>query len=273
MPEPLLSVRHLTTSFDNEPVVDAISFDLFPGEIVALVGESGSGKSVSALSIMGLLEKQARVEGEILYNSENILSFPPKKRRRLNGKDFSIVFQEPMTSLNPMLRIHTQIAEGLKIHHPDWNKQAIFDKVIQLLDEVGIPDPEKTAHMFPHQLSGGMRQRVMIAIAVACNPKLLIADEPTTALDVTTQAQILTLLRQLNKNHQTGILFITHDLSVVAELADRVIVMKDGKIVEQASVFDLFDRPQHPYTQRLLAAMPTLDLAQKDSSTEKEETE
>lgn len=273
MPKPLLSVQHLVTAFDNEPVVDDVSFDLYAGEIIALVGESGSGKSVTALSIMGLLGKEAYAEGDILYKEENIFSLPPKKRRKLNGNDFSIVFQEPMTSLNPMLRIYTQIAEGLKIHHPDWSKQAIKETVIRLLDQVDIPDPEKVAHTFPYQLSGGMRQRVMIAIAVACNPKLLIADEPTTALDVTTQSQILKSLKHLNKEHQTSILLITHDLSVVAELADRVIVMKEGKIVERASVFDLFDRPKHPYTQRLLAAMPTLDLTMADAITDKEETE
>jgi len=270
MTQPLLSVQHLVTTFSHEPVVKGISFDLYPGEIIALVGESGSGKSVTALSIMGLLGRSASAEGTILYNEENIFSFPKKKRRKLNGKDFSIVFQEPMTSLNPMLKIRTQIAESLKVHHPDWSKEAVREKVISLLDEVDIPDPENVATLFPHQLSGGMRQRVMIAIAVACSPKLLVADEPTTALDVTTQAQILKLFKRLNKDHQTSILFITHDLSVVAELADRVIVMKEGKIVEQANVYDLFDHPQHPYTQRLLAAMPTLDLDLDDTVTEEE---
>lgn len=272
MPKPLLSVQHLVTAFDDEPVVDDISFDLYPGEVVALVGESGSGKSITALSIMGLLGKQASVDGRIMYQEENIFSLPPKKRRKLNGKDFSIVFQEPMASLNPMLRIQTQIAEGLNIHYPKCSKQAIRKKVLQLLEEVDIPHPDKVAKQFPFQLSGGMRQRVMIAIAIACNPKFLIADEPTTALDVTTQSQILKLLKRLNKEHQTSILFITHDLSVVAELADRVIVMKDGEIVEQATVFDLFDYPKHPYTKHLLAAMPTLDLTKETSASERRAT-
>lgn len=259
MTKPLLSVQHLITRFSGIPVVKDISFSISPKEVVALVGESGSGKSVTSLSIMGLLGKQAQVEGTIDYQGKDILSLSPKKRRQLNGKDFSIIFQEPMTSLNPMLRIRTQIAESLIIHYPDLSKQEMRKRVLELLEEVDIPNPEKVAKQFPHQLSGGMRQRVMIAIAVSCNPKLLIADEPTTALDVTTQSQILRLLKRLNNEHDTGILFITHDLSVVAELADRVIVMKDGKIVEQASVFDLFDSPQHPYTKHLLDAMPTLD--------------
>lgn len=259
MSEPLLSVEHLVTKFSDIPVVKDISFSIQPKEVVALVGESGSGKSVTSLSIMGLLGKQAEVEGIIKYRERNILALSSKKRRNLNGKDFSIIFQEPMTSLNPMLRIQTQIAESLTIHYPDWNKKQLKERVLELLKEVDIPNPEKVARQFPHQLSGGMRQRVMIAIAVSCNPKLLIADEPTTALDVTTQAQILHLLKRLNHEHETGILFITHDLSVVAELADQVIVMKDGEIVEQGSVFDLFDNPKQEYTKQLLEAMPTLE--------------
>lgn len=269
MSKPVLSVKHLTIEFEDESVVNDLSFNLHSGEVVALVGESGSGKSVTALSIMGLLGKQALVDGEIWYKETNIFSLSEKKRRTLNGADFSIVFQEPMTSLNPMLRIHTQLAEGLKIHYPNWDKQAIQKKVMDLLEEVDIPDPKKVARQFPHELSGGMRQRVMIAIAVACHPKLLIADEPTTALDVTTQSQIIKLLKHLNKEYQTSILFITHDLSVVAELADRVMVMKEGAIVEEATVFDLFDYPKHAYTKRLLDAMPTMDRTPKKTNPER----
>ncbi|GIN10513.1 peptide ABC transporter ATP-binding protein [Shouchella clausii] len=260
---PLLSVNELVTAFasgsDSKPVVNGISFHVYPGEIVAIVGESGSGKSVTSLSIMGLLNRNATIRGSILYEGQELLTMSATERRRLRGKEMSMIFQEPMSSLNPMLRIQTQIAEVLKIHNRSWSKSAIAKKVIDLLEQVDIPTPEETAKRFPHQLSGGMRQRVMIAIAIACQPKLLIADEPTTALDVTTQAQILALMKRLNKQNGTGIVFITHDLSVVADIADRVLVMHAGKIVEEATVFDLFDKPQHPYTIGLLKAMPTLD--------------
>ncbi|GIN08088.1 MULTISPECIES: ABC transporter ATP-binding protein [Shouchella] len=260
---PLLRVKDLVATFasgsDFKPVVNGLSFHIYPGEIVAIVGESGSGKSVTSLSIMGLLNRNATISGSILYEGQELLTMSATERRRLRGKEMSMIFQEPMSSLNPMLRIQTQIAEVLKIHNRSWSKSAIAKKVIDLLEQVDIPNPEETAKRFPHQLSGGMRQRVMIAIAIACQPKLLIADEPTTALDVTTQAQILALMKRLNKQNGTGIVFITHDLSVVADIADRVLVMRTGKIVEEATVFDLFDKPQHPYTLGLLKAMPTLD--------------
>ncbi|MBM7837344.1 oligopeptide transport system ATP-binding protein [Alkalihalobacillus xiaoxiensis] len=261
--KPLLSVENVSTSFQagkqQSTVVKDVSFTVQPGEIVAIVGESGSGKSVTSLSIMGLLKKNAQITGSIVYNGQDLLTLTNKQRRLLRGSEMSMIFQEPMSSLNPMLRIRSQIAEVLTIHQPSWTKKQITQKTIDLLTQVDIPNPEQTALRFPHQLSGGMRQRVMIAIALACDPKLLIADEPTTALDVTTQAQILSLIKTLNEKNGTGVVFITHDLSVVASIADRVLVMYAGRIVEEATVFDLFDQPKHPYTIGLIEAMPTLD--------------
>ncbi|WP_078392499.1 ABC transporter ATP-binding protein [Shouchella patagoniensis] len=260
---PLLSVRHLSTAFQankqKTTVVNDLSFDVSPGEIVAIVGESGSGKSVTSLSIMGLLKKNAITSGSIYYGNKDLLTLNGKQKRALRGNEISMIFQEPMSSLNPMLRIRSQIAEVIKIHNPTWKKDQVNQKTISLLEQVDIPNPKETASRFPHQLSGGMRQRVMIAIALACDPKLLIADEPTTALDVTTQAQILSLIKKLNQQNGTGVVFITHDLSVVAGIADRVLVMYAGRIVEEATVFDLFNQPQHPYTIGLMKAMPTLE--------------
>ncbi|MUK88872.1 ATP-binding cassette domain-containing protein [Ornithinibacillus sp. L9] len=261
----LLSVNHLVTQFPakgkkNITVVDDISFDVKPGEIVAIVGESGSGKSITSQSIMGLLKSGGTIaNGEILYQGHNLVEMSKKERRKLRGKEMSMIFQEPMSSLNPMLRVKTQIAEALKIHVPKQSPKERMEKVIELLKQVEIPNAETVATYFPHQLSGGMRQRVMIAIALAGEPNLLIADEPTTALDVTTQAQILALIKDLNSRNGTGVIFITHDLSVVADIADRVLVMYAGKIVEEATVYDLFENPQHPYTMGLMKAMPTLE--------------
>lgn len=269
---PLLTVNHLTTEFvakgrKNVTVVNDISFQIDKGEIVAIVGESGSGKSITSLSIMGLLKSGGQVTGgEILYQGKNLLTLSKKERRQMRGKEMSMIFQEPMSSLNPMLRIKSQIAEALKIHNPEKNKAEINAKVIDLLNQVEIANAEVVANRFPHQLSGGMRQRVMIAIALACEPQLLIADEPTTALDVTIQAQILSLIKALNKRKGTGVIFITHDLSVVAEIADRVLVMYAGKIVEDANVYDLFDNPQHPYTKKLINLMLTLETAGPSNS-------
>ncbi|TES50385.1 ABC transporter ATP-binding protein [Shouchella lehensis] len=261
--DPLLSVTNLSTSFRagkrETTVVKDISFHVNPGEVVAIVGESGSGKSVTSLSIMGLLRKNATVSGSILYNGQELNALSSKERRLLRGTEMSMIFQEPMSSLNPMLRIQSQIGEVLTIHYPSISKAKIKEKTIDLLTQVDIPNPIETARRFPHQLSGGMRQRVMIAIALACDPKLLIADEPTTALDVTTQAQILSLIKRLNEQNGTGVVFVTHDLSVVATMADRVLVMYAGRIVEEATVHELFDRPKHPYTIGLMEAMPTLD--------------
>ncbi|SES66092.1 oligopeptide transport system ATP-binding protein [Oceanobacillus limi] len=262
---PLLSVDHLVTEFSAKgnksiTVVDDVSFTVNPGEIVAIVGESGSGKSITSQSIMGLLKSGGSItNGSIHYQGSNILTLSKKERRQLRGKEMSMIFQEPMSSLNPMLRIKSQIAEALRINQPSKSKRETMDNAIDLLKQVEIPDAEAVANRFPHQLSGGMRQRVMIAIALAGDPKLLIADEPTTALDVTTQAQILALIKDLNKRNGTGVIFITHDLSVVADIADRVLVMYAGKIVESATVYDLFEHPQHPYTIGLMKAMPTLD--------------
>lgn len=266
MTEPLLAVDHLQVQFPSRDkreitVVDDVSFHVNKGEILAIVGESGSGKSMTSLAIMGLLKGGGQVSnGSITYQGRNLLTLPKKERRKVNGREMAMIFQEPMSSLNPMLRIKTQIAETLKIHHPELSKKAIQEKVVDLLRQVEIADAESVANRFPHQLSGGMRQRVMIAIAIANEPQLLIADEPTTALDVTIQKQILSLLKDLNRKNGMGIVFITHDLSVVADIADRVLVMRKGKIVEEATVFELFDNPQHPYTIRLLKAMPTLDM-------------
>ncbi|WP_052345745.1 ABC transporter ATP-binding protein [Paucisalibacillus sp. EB02] len=268
---PLLSVNHLVTEFEtrgknNITVVDDISFHVNEGEIVAIVGESGSGKSITSLSIMGLLKNGGHVTGgAILYQGTDLLKLSKKERRQVRGKEMSMIFQEPMSSLNPMLRIKSQIAEAINIHQPAKSKKQVQEKVIDLLKQVEIPDAERVANRFPHQLSGGMRQRVMIAIALACEPKLLIADEPTTALDVTTQAQILALIKDLNKRRGTGVIFITHDLSVVADIADRVVVMYQGKIVEEADVFQLFDHPQHAYTKKLMRAMPTIEKKAGDS--------
>lgn len=265
MSEPLLSVNNLVIQFpardkDKITVVHDVSFHVNQGEVVAIVGESGSGKSMTSLAIMGLLKSEGEVaSGAIHFQGRNLLALPKNERRKINGKDMTMIFQEPMSSLNPMLRIKTQIAEALKIHHPDISKKAIQEKSIDLLRQVEINNAEAVANRFPHQLSGGMRQRVMIAIAIANEPQLLIADEPTTALDVTIQKQILSLIKNLNSKNEMGVVFITHDLSVVADIADRVLVMRQGKIVEEATVFELFDNPQHPYTIRLLKAMPTLE--------------
>ncbi|WP_416147270.1 ABC transporter ATP-binding protein [Salipaludibacillus sp. HK11] len=263
--EPLLSVKHLRTEFiskkkKNITVVDDISFNVHDGEILAIVGESGSGKSITSLSIMGLLKTGGKVtNGEIFYNGKNILDFTKKQRRQLRGNDMAMIFQEPMSSLNPMIKIKSQISEAIRIHNPKVNSGKINDQVVDLLTQVETPDAVNVANRYPHQLSGGMRQRVMIAIAIACNPKLLIADEPTTALDVTIQAQILNLIKDLNEKSNTGVILITHDLSVVADVADRVLVMYAGKIVEEASVYDLFSDPQHPYTNGLMRSMPKME--------------
>ncbi|MBN6205790.1 ABC transporter ATP-binding protein [Ralstonia pickettii] len=265
MNEPLLAVNHLVIQFpargkNKITVVNDVSFHVNQGEFVAIVGESGSGKSMTSLAIMGLLKSGGEItNGSIQFQERDLLALNKTERRKINGKEMTMIFQEPMSSLNPMLRIKTQIAETLKIHHPNQSKKAIQEKVVDLLRQVEIPNAEAVANRFPHQLSGGMRQRVMIAIAIANEPKLLIADEPTTALDVTIQKQILSLMKDLNRKNKMGVVFITHDLSVVADIADRVLVMRQGEIVEEANVFELFDNPQHPYTIRLLKAMPTLE--------------
>jgi len=259
----LLEVRNLQTHFQTEdgvvPSVNGISFSVARGETLAIVGESGCGKSVTSLSIMGLVAPPGQVVGgEILLEGQNLLALSKKEFRKLRGNKLSMIFQEPMTSLNPVFTVGNQLGEVFRLHR-SMDKQQARVKSIEMLENVGIPRADKVVDSFPHQLSGGMRQRVMIAMALACNPALLIADEPTTALDVTIQAQILELLRKLNSEYATGVILITHDLGVVAEMADRVVVMYAGEVVEQANVFELFARPRHPYTKGLLGSLPKLD--------------
>ncbi|GGI97522.1 ABC transporter ATP-binding protein [Alicyclobacillus cellulosilyticus] len=258
----VLDVRGLRVDFRIDeryyPAVHDIHFHIDEGETLGLVGESGCGKSVTSLAIMRLLGPGTKVSGEVRYGGKNLLAIPDAEMRRIRGNDISMIFQEPMTSLNPVQRIGTQIGESLFLHR-GLTGRAAREQAIQLLQEVGIPRAEEVVDDYPHQLSGGMRQRVMIAIAMACNPKLLIADEPTTALDVTIQAQILDLMRRLSRDHGTSILLITHDLGVVAEMCQRVAVMYAGQIVEQGPVREIFKHPQHPYTIGLLNSIPRMD--------------
>jgi peptide/nickel transport system ATP-binding protein len=239
--------------------VNGIDFQIKQGETVALVGESGCGKSVTSLSIMGLIPKNAgEIEGTILLNGKDLTQFTDRQMRAIRGNEVAMIFQEPMTSLNPVHKIGKQIGEVFKLHK-NMSSMERRDQTIQMLKKVGIPRVDKVVDEYPHQLSGGMRQRVMIAMAMACNPSLLIADEPTTALDVTIQAQILELMNELKTLQKTAILLITHDLGVVAEMADRVMVMYYGQIVEQADVYTLFTNPKHPYTIGLLASIPNME--------------
>jgi peptide/nickel transport system ATP-binding protein len=261
--KPILSVEHLKTSFftdDTEiPAVDDISFHIYPGEIVGIVGESGCGKSVTSLSIMKLLPNPPGkiVSGKILLNGEDLVHASEKRMRQIRGKEIAMIFQEPMTSLNPLFTIGNQLMEAVKIHYP-WPKKKIYERCLEMLKLVGLPRVEELMKSYPHELSGGMRQRVMIAMALICDPKVLIADEPTTALDVTIQAQILQLMKELNEKLETAILFITHDLGVVSQLCERVIVMYAGKIVEEGTVKEIFANPKHPYTKGLLASIPDI---------------
>ncbi len=261
MTEALLSIRGLRTTFQTPagllPAVDGIDLDVFRGETLGVVGESGCGKSVTALSVLRLLpEPPARVEsGEVLFEGTDLLQLPLRDLRKIRGNRIAMIFQEPMTSLNPVFTIGNQIEEVLRAH-TDLNRRARRGRVIELLDRVGIPSPEQRRRDYPHQLSGGMRQRVMIAMALACDPALLIADEPTTALDVTIQAQILELLDSLKERLEMAVLLITHDLGVVAETAQRVAVLYAGRVVETGPVEALLLAPRHPYTKGLLLAMP-----------------
>ncbi|MFA6816062.1 MAG: ABC transporter ATP-binding protein, partial [Lentisphaeria bacterium] len=254
---PVLSVKNLQIQFNHVPVVRGVSFDLYPGEIFALVGESGSGKSVTALSIMGLLNSipGAAVQGTITFNQQNLVNCSEESYQKLRGNHISMIFQEPMTALNPVFSIGFQIAEVLKKHQHQKGKELYAD-IIELLQFVGIPSPEQCYKNYPHQLSGGMRQRVMIAIALACRPQLLIADEPTTALDVTVQAQIMKLIDSLRKKYNTAVLFITHNLALISQYADQCVVMYSGCMMEQAPANLFFTAPRHPYTKMLLQAMP-----------------
>ncbi|WP_333677821.1 ABC transporter ATP-binding protein [Muricomes intestini] len=263
MAEKLLDVKNLRTEFKRDKswvtAVNDVSFHINKGEILGLVGESGCGKSVTSLSVMRLLPiGTSRVsEGEVFFNGEDILKVDKKKMRKIGGHKISMIFQEPMSSLNPCMRISKQITEAILLHN-DLSKDEAYKRAFNVLKSVGIPDPDMTLNSYPHQLSGGMCQRVMIAMAMSCEPNLLIADEPTTALDVTIQAQILSLMEEIKEERDTGILLITHDLGVVAEMCSRVIVMYAGRIVEEAPVRELFESPMHPYTQGLIESVPKL---------------
>lgn len=259
----ILEIKNMHTYFftDNGVVksVDGVDIELKEGSTLGIVGESGSGKSVTALSLMGLLTGTTGkvVEGEILLDGQDILKLSDEERRKFRGKEISMVFQEPMTSLNPVMKIGDQIMESI-ILHQKVSKEEAKQKTIDILTKTGLPRVERIVKEYPFQLSGGQRQRVMIAMALVCNPKILIADEPTTALDVTIQAQILDLMNQLKKEIGTSIIFITHDLGVVAEICDEVVVMYCGRVVEKGNVFDLFEKPSHPYTEGLLASIPKM---------------
>ena len=261
MAEPLLRIRDLRTYFYTDggvaKSVDGVSFDIGAGETVGLVGESGCGKSVTALSLLRLIRPPGRIEvgSQILFDNTDLVTIDEKSMRAVRGARISMVFQEPMTALNPVFTIGDQIAEVVRVHHAGSKREA-WDRAVKMLETVGIPAPSQRANEYPHQLSGGMRQRVVIAMALVMNPALVIADEPTTALDVTIQAQILELLRKLQQEFGTSILLITHDLGVVAESVSRVLVMYGGEIVEEAGVEDLFASAHHPYTEGLLNAMP-----------------
>jgi len=262
---PLLSVRNLSIAFGANEAVRNISFDIAPGETLALVGESGSGKSVTALSVLKLLPTTASLSGQILFKGKDLVSAPPAELRAVRGNDISMIFQEPMSSLNPVHTVEKQIGEVLAVHR-GLRAASARKRTLELLEAVGIPDPASRLASYPHQLSGGQRQRVMIAMALANEPDLLIADEPTTALDVTVQAQILTLLKELQQRLGMAMLFITHDLGVVKKIADRVCVMTKGEIVETGPVAPLFADPQHAYTKHLLAAEPRGKPPQTDQS-------
>jgi peptide/nickel transport system ATP-binding protein len=257
----VLSISDLHISFSTEDgrvdAVKGIGFDVSPGEIVAVVGESGSGKSVTSMSVLGLLPKTSKINGDLRLEDRELSGLRDKDLRRIRGNDIAMIFQEPMSALNPVYTVGWQIREALRTHQ-DLAKSAADARAIELLEMVGIPNPPERFHQYPHQLSGGLRQRVVIAMAIACDPKVIIADEPTTALDVTVQAEILGLLRKLRDTLNTAIVLITHDMGVVADLADRVVVMYQGEIVEQAPVAELFASPREEYTRRLLAAVPVL---------------
>lgn len=271
MDKPILEVKGLKTQFKTEeglvPAVDGLSFTLHKKETLAIVGESGCGKSVASLSILRLIPSPPGkiVDGDIIYDGKSILKLSEKEMRHIRGNEISMIFQEPMTSLNPVLTIGYQICEVLRIHQ-DMDKKQALEKAIEMVGLVGIPNPEKCVENYPHQLSGGMRQRIMIAMALACNPKVLIADEPTTALDVTIQSQILGLILNLKEKMNTSIILITHDLGVVAQLAENVMVMYCGKAVEYSDAVNLFKNPLHPYTVGLLNSIPKIDEEDDDKA-------
>lgn len=259
----ILEIKDLHTAFRFQDeyfdAVDGVSLSLYKNEVLAIVGESGCGKSTIANSIVGLHDKNfTKTSGEIIYNGENVLNYSEDQYNKIRGKEIGFIFQDPLASLNPLHRIGTQIEESL-IYHTNLDKKHRRERMLQLLEQVGIANPKRIAGQFPYQLSGGMRQRVLIAIALSCKPKIIIADEPTTALDVTIQAQILDLLAELQKEIDAGIILITHDLGVVAQMSDRVAVMYAGQVVEHAETKELFNNPLHPYTRSLLQSIPQVD--------------
>jgi len=256
--EPLLEVKDLSIAFNHHPAVRNISFRIHGGETLGLVGESGSGKSATSLALLRLLPASAQVTGKITLSGEDLLSLSEDTMRRHRGRELAMIFQEPMTALNPVMPVGVQIAEAIQAHQPKLSRKMIKEKVLAAMHEVALPDPELRFDDYPHQFSGGQRQRLLIAMAIINRPRLLIADEPTTALDVTVQAQILSLLKDLRRTHNLAMLFISHDLAVVSQIADRVAVMQHGLIVEEADTLDLFRSPQHPYTRTLLASAPTM---------------
>lgn len=268
MSDTLLEVKNLKTRFNTDDgtfyAVDDVSFFVKKGQTIGIVGESGCGKSVTSLSIMRLIQSPGKIEsGEILYKGKDLLKATEDEMRHIRGNEIAMIFQEPMTSLNPVYTCGNQIAEAIALHFPKLTKAEVKERAIDMLRIVGIPAPEKRYDEYPHQLSGGMRQRVMIAMAISCNPELLIADEPTTALDVTIQAQILDLMRKLQKDFNAGMILITHDLGVVAEMCQDVVVMYAGKVVEYGTVEDIFYRPKHPYTRGLLDSIPHFETGHK----------
>jgi peptide/nickel transport system ATP-binding protein len=258
----MLTVRDLIVTFRTEQglvrAVDGISFDVAEGELLGVVGESGSGKTVSLLAVMGLInDPNATITGSIVFRGRELVGLSPSEMRKLRGKEIAMIFQDPMTALTPVYTVGWQIAEQV-LAHEKIGKEAAWKRAVNLLAEVNIPNPSEAAHRYPHQLSGGMRQRVVIAMALSCNPALLVADEPTTALDVTVQAQILDLVARLQREHGSSIVFITHDMGVMAEIAQRMIVMYAGRVVERGEKRDVFRNPRHPYTRALLDSIPPL---------------
>jgi len=259
----LLEVQDLGVEFGALRAVDNVSLHVDAGEVLGIVGESGSGKSVTALALMGLIDEPGRVKAErLVFDGRDLLTMPLKERRAMLGRDIAMIFQDPMTSLNPCFTVEYQLTETLRIHE-GGSRKALRSRALELLRAVEIPDAERRLDAYPHQLSGGMSQRVMVAMAIACNPRLLIADEPTTALDVTIQAQMLALLLKLQRERGMALMLITHDLGVVAEVAQRVLVMYAGQVVETARVPDIFEAPRHPYTEALLSALPEHNIGQR----------
>jgi peptide/nickel transport system ATP-binding protein len=266
--QPLLRVENLSIAFGGQQAVRGISFEIPAGGALGLVGESGSGKSVTSLAILRLLPPEAGVEGSIWFAQDaantavDLLALPEREMRARRGREIAMIFQEPMTALNPVMRVGEQIAEGIRAHHPRLSRAGVRDRVLQAMREVALPEPERRLRDYPHQFSGGQRQRIMIAMALVNRPRLLIADEPTTALDVTVQAQVLELLRRLRATHGLSMLFISHDLAVIAQACDqpgdRIAVMRHGEIVEYAPARELFARPRHEYTRKLLASAPSM---------------